>query len=81
MIESVATSLLIMIPSATIAAAQHALLHNTLWQIAIPLAMGTTVGSQVGARIAKKIPNRLLRKVFAVSLLFVAGQMILRAVT
>ena len=80
MIESVATSLLIMIPSAAIATVQHTLLHNTVWQIAIPLAIGTIIGSQIGARGAKRIPNHLLRKVFAISLLFVAGQMILRAV-
>lgn len=79
MIESVATTLLIMIPSAAIATLQHALLHNTVWQMAIPVAVGTTIGSQIGARIAKKIPNHLVRKVFAVCLLFVAGQMVVRA--
>ena len=79
MIESVATSLLIMIPSAAIATAQHALMSNTIWHTAIPLAIGTIIGSQIGARIANRIPNHLLRKVFAVSLLFVAGQMIIRA--
>jgi len=78
MIESVATSLFIMIPSAAIATAQHGIMHNSIWQLAIPLAVGTTIGSQIGAKIANRIPNHLLRKVFAVSLLFVAGQMIMR---
>ncbi|MCX7750961.1 MAG: sulfite exporter TauE/SafE family protein [Candidatus Bipolaricaulota bacterium] len=76
MVPAVATSLLVMIPSAGMAAARHALAGNTRWELALPLALGVVVGSQVGPRIAQRIPAPWLRRLFALVLLYTAFQMI-----
>lgn len=73
---AVATSLLVMIPSAGIATAQHALAGNTHWEFVLPLALGIVLGAQVGPRVAKRLPQRALRRIFSLALFYAAFRMI-----
>ncbi|HID08720.1 TPA: sulfite exporter TauE/SafE family protein [Candidatus Micrarchaeota archaeon] len=73
---AVATSLLVMIPSAGIATIQHALSGNTHWELVLPLALGIIVGAQIGPRIAQKLPQGSLRRIFSLALFYAAYRMI-----
>lgn len=48
-------------------------------QLAAPVVIGTTVGALAGTQIAKKISVSLLKKIFAVLLILVSLQMLLKA--
>ena len=48
-------------------------------QLAAPVVIGATIGSLLGTQVAKKIPVTLLKKIFAVLLILVSLQMLLKA--
>ncbi len=73
---AVATSLLVMIPSAGIATIQHALAGNTHWEFVLPLALGIVLGAQIGPRVNRALPQRVLRRAFSLALFYAAFRMI-----
>lgn len=58
------TSLLAILPAASIAAASYALGGSIDWAVAGLLAIGAIVGAQVGARLLQRIPRRALQWIF-----------------
>lgn len=76
MLEAVAGSLLVMVPTAALTTALHALAGRTHWDLALPLAGGILVGAQLGPLLAVRLPQRTLRRLFALVLLYSAANMI-----
>jgi len=76
--RSIATSLMVMVPAAAISTLEHALQGDTLWDLALPLALGMLIGGQLGPRIGGHIPRAYLRRLFSLALLYGALQMILK---
>ena len=72
-----ATSLAIVIFAAASAAAQYILRDQVEWGLTIGLAVGGVVGAQIGARTMKNLPERRLRMVFAVFLIFVGARLVI----
>lgn len=46
------------------------------WKIAIFCAMGGSIGGYIGAKLLKKIPERILKIVFTIFLVYVSYKMI-----
>lgn len=46
------------------------------WKIAIFCAIGGSVGGYIGARLLKKVPERILKIIFTVFLIYVSYKMI-----
>ncbi len=46
------------------------------WKIAIFCAIGGSIGGYIGAKLLKKIPERILRIVFTIFLVYVSYKMI-----
>ncbi|MFN3347187.1 MAG: sulfite exporter TauE/SafE family protein, partial [Candidatus Bipolaricaulaceae bacterium] len=78
MIEAAAGSLLVMVPTAALSTALHALAGRTHWDLAFPLVAGVLVGGQLGPLLALRLPQRVLRRLFALVLLYSAANMIRR---
>jgi uncharacterized membrane protein YfcA len=78
-IEAEATSLLAILP--TVAAGTWRQRHygNVHWRTALVLGATSIVGVVVGVQIATSLPEQTLRRLFAVFLLAVAGQLAWRA--
>ncbi len=76
MLAAVATSLLVMGPSALIASAQHWALGHLHVELMLPLALGIVAGAQLGPRLAMRIPRARLRQAFGAALLYAALNMI-----
>lgn len=73
------TSLAVILPTAIVATVAHARVGNVRWTIAIPIAIGGAAGAAFGAWIALGLDDDVLRKLFGVFLLIIAGRMALRA--
>lgn len=58
------TSLLAILPAASIAAATYALEGSVDWLVAGLLAVGAILGAQIGARLLQRIPRRGLQWIF-----------------
>ncbi len=58
------TSLLAILPAASIAAVSYALQGSIDWPVAGLLAIGAIVGAQIGARLLQRIPRRVLQWIF-----------------
>jgi uncharacterized membrane protein YfcA len=74
-----ATSLLAIIPTVLVAVWRQQSYGNVRWRPALVLgiaSIGATVG---GAQVAESLPEHVLRKLFAVLLLFTAAQIAWRA--
>jgi uncharacterized membrane protein YfcA len=78
MIQAVAASLLVMIPTGALSTALHALAGRTHWDLAIPLAAGILLGGQIGPAVAVRLPQRTLRRLFSLVLFYSAANMIRR---
>jgi uncharacterized membrane protein YfcA len=78
-LEAEATSLLAILP--TVAAGTWRQRHygNVRWRTALVLGATSVVGVVVGVQIATSLPEQTLRRLFAVFLLAVAGQLAWRA--
>lgn len=71
------TSLAAVLPIAIAGAAGYLVGGAVDLLAVIPLAVGSTVGALAGARLLDRLPERTLRRVFAVFLLLVAVQLLL----
>lgn len=78
MLEAVAGSLLVMVPTAALSTALHAMAGCTHWDLALPLAGGVLLGGQIGPVLAARVPQRVLRRLFALVLLYSAANMVRR---
>ncbi len=76
MVEAAAGSLLAMVPTAALSTALHALAGRTHWGLAFPLVGGILVGGQLGPILAVRLPQRILRRMFALVLFYAAANMI-----
>lgn len=73
------TSLAVIVGTTFIGAITHARLGNVRWRISIPVAIGGVLGAIVGSWIALGLEGEVLRRMFGVFLLVVAGRMAWRA--
>jgi len=78
MVQAVAVSLLVMVPTATLSTALHALAGRTHWDLALPLVGGILIGGQIGPALAVRLPQRTLRRLFSLVLFYSAANMIRR---
>lgn len=78
-LPAIATSLFVMVPSATFGAFTHFTQGNVLFGLALPLVIGTVIGAQFGPMIGDRIPRRRLRQLFGLVLLYAAANMVLKA--
>lgn len=74
----VATSMFTMIWTSISGVAQHYTLGNVDFTFALLLAAGAVVGGQVGALLCKRVSGENLRRIFAVVLIVVSVQMIVK---
>ena len=80
MLHAVATSLLVMGPSALVASVQHFFLNNLHFELMLPLAAGIVVGAQLGPRLAMAMPRRRLRQAFGIVLAYAGANMVWKGV-
>jgi uncharacterized membrane protein YfcA len=73
-----ATSLLAIIPTATAGAVQQYRYGNVRWRAAALIGVASIAGIEAGAQIAESLPENVLKRLFAVLLLAVAGQIVWR---
>jgi hypothetical protein len=75
---AVATTMFTMIFTALAGVTQHFLLGNVNFEVALMLGVGSILGTQIGAYLYKRASNTLLRGVFAVILLAISVEMIIK---
>ncbi len=78
MVQAVAGSLLVMVPTAALSTALHAAAQRTHWDLALPLVAGILGGGQLGPAVAVRLPQRTLRRLFSLVLFYSAATMIRR---
>jgi uncharacterized membrane protein YfcA len=66
----------IVIFAALSAVTQYLMRDQVDWGLAGALAIGAVVGAQIGARTMRQLPERRLRMVFALFLLFVGVRLL-----
>jgi uncharacterized protein len=71
------TSLMVMIPVATLAAAVYALNGEMHWPLVALFSVASMAGAVAGARLMSRIPAPTLKKLFGFFLLFVSLRMII----
>ncbi|HEV2712624.1 MAG TPA: TSUP family transporter [Gaiellaceae bacterium] len=77
-LEAEATSLAAILPAAAAGAWQQQRYGNVRWRVAALVGAGSVVGVEVGVRIADALPEDFLRRLFALLMFIVAGQLALR---
>lgn len=77
-VQAVAGSLFVMVPTATLATVLHALAGRTHWDFGLSLAAGILIGGQLGPALAVRLPQRTLRRLFSLVLFYSAANMIRR---
>lgn len=75
---AVATTMFTMIFTALAGVAQHFVLGNVNFEFALMLGVGSILGTQIGAFIYKRASHTLMRGVFAVILLAISVEMIIK---
>ncbi|MDQ3997630.1 MAG: sulfite exporter TauE/SafE family protein, partial [Gemmatimonadota bacterium] len=78
-VEAEATSLLAILPTVAAGTWRQARYGNIDWKAAAIVGVASIVGVQAGVIVALALPEDLLRKVFALLVLGVAGQLIWRS--
>ncbi len=78
-IEAQATSLLAILPTVAVGAANQRRYGNLRVRTAVFVGVASLAGVEVGARIATSLPEATLRRLFAVLLFAVAAQLVWRA--
>jgi uncharacterized membrane protein YfcA len=73
-----ATSMFTMILTSLSGVAQHYALGNINLEFALLIAVGSVLGAQVGAYTSKKVSGRNMRRIFAVLLIIVSVQMLIK---
>jgi uncharacterized protein len=74
-VEAAATSLLAIVPTAGVALVRHHAFGTVRWRAAALVGISSIVGVEIGAQIATSMPEDVLRRLFALLLLAVAGQL------
>jgi uncharacterized protein len=75
---AVATTMFTMIFTALAGGAQHFVLGNVNFEFALMLGVGSVIGTQIGGYIYKRASNTLLRGFFAIILLAISIEMIIK---
>lgn len=75
---AVATSMLQIFLSAIVSASTHAVLGNIDWLMVLCLAPGAWIGGQLGARLARRVPAKLLLRILAALLVWVAIRLMMK---
>jgi len=75
---AVATTMFTMIFTALAGVAQHFVLGNVNFEFALMLGVGSILGTQIGAYIYKRASHTLMRCVFALILLAISVEMIIK---
>jgi uncharacterized protein len=78
-VEAEATSLLAILPTVAAGTWRQSRYGNVSWRTALVIGAASVVGVQAGALVALALPEHVLRKLFALLLLAVAGQLAWRA--
>jgi uncharacterized membrane protein YfcA len=78
-IEAQATSLLAILPTVAVGAANQRRYGNLRVRTAVVLGVASVFGVEIGARIATSLPETTLRRLFTVLLFGVAAQLVWRA--
>jgi uncharacterized protein len=74
-IHAEASSLLAILPTAAAGAWQQRGYGNVRWRASLVLALGAIAGVEAGVQIAEALPEHVLRRLFGVLMLAVAGQL------
>ncbi len=77
--QAAGTSLAIIIPTALIGVIGHWQKGNVNLNLAVFIAVGGMVGAYVGTYVSPHIPSELLKKGFAILLIYIAIRMLLPA--
>ena len=78
-LEAEATSLLAIIPTVLAGAWQQQRYGNVRWRAALVLGLSAIAGVEAGVRVADALPEDVLRRLFALLVIAVAGQLVWRA--
>jgi uncharacterized protein len=78
-LEAEATSLAAILPAAAAGAWQQQRYGNVRWRAAAVIGAASVIGVEVGVRVADSLPEDLLRRLFALLMFIVAGQLAVRA--
>jgi hypothetical protein len=78
-INAEASSLLAIIPTVLVGVWRQQRYGNVRWRPALTLGLASVAATVAGAQVALSLPEHALRKLFAVLLLFTAGQIAWRA--
>lgn len=74
--QAIATSLVIIVPTAAVGALRHFWAGNIVWQYVLIVSLFAMAGGFLGAHWATEISGTALKKIFAVFLVAVAVRMI-----
>jgi uncharacterized membrane protein YfcA len=77
--DATGTSLLAILPTVLVGTWRQARYGNVRWEPALILGVASVGAAQGGVFLAEALPAHVLRKLFAVLLVFVAGQIAWRA--
>ena len=78
-LEAEATSLLAVLPTVAAGVWRQSSYGNVRWQVAALVGLGSLPGVALGVWIAESLPEEVLRRLFAVLLIGIAGQIAWRA--
>jgi uncharacterized protein len=78
-VEAEATSLLAILPTVAAGAWQQHRYGNVRWRAAGVVGLAAVLGVQLGVLVAHSLPEDVLRRLFAVLMLVVAGQLAWRS--
>ena len=67
-----ASNIIFFVPTSIIATVVNIKNHTLKWKVAIPLVITGVIGASIGSVIANKLDTSLLKKAFAIFLLFIA---------
>ncbi len=67
-----ASNIIFFVPTSIIATVVNVKNHTLKWKVAIPLVITGVIGASIGSVIANKLDTSLLKKAFAIFLLFIA---------
>jgi uncharacterized membrane protein YfcA len=75
-VEAAATSLLAIVPTVGAALVRHHAFGTVRWRAALVVGCASILGVEGGVRIATSLPEDTLRRLFALLLVAVAGQLV-----
>jgi len=73
------TSLLAILPTVLVGTWRQQLYGNVRWRLAVVIGIAAAIAAQGGVALAEALADRTLRRLFAVVLVLVAGQIVWRA--